>query len=95
MIGTGPWPMTGEIDILEDVNGLSKASGTLHCGYLTHTNPDGGDGPGHENRRPGQRFEAVPSMPAGFPLVLRDRRTGATPMPSRFAGTWTAMRSIA
>ena len=26
------WPHVGEIDIMEDVNALSKAAGTLHCG---------------------------------------------------------------
>src|SRR5579862_8738642 len=26
------WPGIGEIDILEDVNGLSELAGTLHCG---------------------------------------------------------------
>ena len=31
------WPGIGEIDILEDVNGLSSVFGTLHCG----TNPGG------------------------------------------------------
>jgi hypothetical protein len=32
MLGPGTWPMTGEIDILEDVNALSDRSGTFHCG---------------------------------------------------------------
>src|SRR4051794_4492067 len=27
-----PWPGSGEIDILEDVNGRSSTFGTLHCG---------------------------------------------------------------
>ena len=32
MLGPGQWPEHGEIDILEDVNGLGSASHTLHCG---------------------------------------------------------------
>jgi beta-glucanase (GH16 family) len=28
----GTWPGVGEIDILEDINGLSSVFGTLHCG---------------------------------------------------------------
>jgi beta-glucanase (GH16 family) len=32
-----PWPGSGEVDILEDVNGRSSLFGTLHCG----TNPNG------------------------------------------------------
>ncbi len=31
MLGPGPWPENGEIDIMEDVNALSEASGTVHC----------------------------------------------------------------
>ncbi len=43
MLGTpfrtdgGQWPKDGEVDILEDVNGLSSVYGTLHCG----TSPGG------------------------------------------------------
>ncbi|HEU0237899.1 MAG TPA: discoidin domain-containing protein [Micromonosporaceae bacterium] len=32
-----PWPTTGEVDILEDINARSSVFGTLHCG----TNPGG------------------------------------------------------
>jgi beta-glucanase (GH16 family) len=32
-----PWPTSGEVDILEDINGRSSVFGTLHCG----TNPCG------------------------------------------------------
>ena len=28
----GQWPKDGEVDIMEDVNGLSSVYGTLHCG---------------------------------------------------------------
>jgi hypothetical protein len=37
MLGPGPWPENGEIDIMEDVNALSELSGTVHCG----TDPGG------------------------------------------------------
>ena len=32
-----PWPTTGEVDILEDINSRSSVFGTLHCGV----NPGG------------------------------------------------------
>jgi beta-glucanase (GH16 family) len=32
-----PWPTSGEVDIMEDINGRSSVFGTLHCG----TNPGG------------------------------------------------------
>jgi hypothetical protein len=48
MLGLKAWPMDGEIDILEDVNGMSSHSGSLHCGNLTQHNADGTTGPCHE-----------------------------------------------
>src|SRR5262249_12467491 len=41
MLGTGSWPQHGEIDILENVNGLNGHSGAFHCGNLTTRNSDG------------------------------------------------------
>lgn len=37
MLGKGTWPEHGEVDIMEDANGVSQHSGTLHCG----TDPGG------------------------------------------------------
>jgi beta-glucanase (GH16 family) len=49
LLGPGTWPEHGEIDVLEDVNGLSDHSAALHCGNLTSPNPDGTTGPCHEH----------------------------------------------
>ena len=48
MLGHPGWPTTGEIDIMENVDGYSEVSGTLHCGNLTQQNPDSTFGPCHE-----------------------------------------------
>jgi hypothetical protein len=34
-VGATNWPGVGEIDILEDINGLSSEFGTLHCGTIS------------------------------------------------------------
>lgn len=49
LLGPGRSPGSGEIDILEDVDGLSEASSTFHCGNLAQRNPDGTFGLCHES----------------------------------------------
>jgi beta-glucanase (GH16 family) len=66
MLGPGPWPETGEIDIMEDVNGLSQTSGTLHCGNLTERNSDGTTGPCHEKSGLGSGLRPCPGCQQDF-----------------------------
>ena len=48
MLGPGSWPAHGEIDVLEDVDGLNEHSGAFHCGNITQLSTDGTLGPCHE-----------------------------------------------
>lgn len=76
MLGTGQWPETGEIDIMEDINGLSQVSGTLHCGNLTQPNSDGTYGPCHEKNGLGSGLKKCTGCQSGFNTytVIVDRR---------------------
>ncbi len=79
MLGPQAWPMDGEIDIMEDVNGLSKDSGTLHCGNLTQRNPDGTFGPCREKYGLGSGLRTCAGCQQGFHTytVIIDRRDAA------------------
>lgn len=55
----GSWPGVGEVDILEDVNGLSDVYGTLHCG----TDPGG---PCNEPNGIGSGARACSGCQTGF-----------------------------
>ncbi|MGI5229028.1 discoidin domain-containing protein [Actinoallomurus sp. CA-142502] len=54
-----PWPTSGEVDILEDINGRSSVFGTLHCG----TNPGG---PCNESTGIGSGEHACPGCQTGY-----------------------------
>ena len=79
MLGPGAWPENGEIDILEDEDGLSTHSGTLHCGNLTQRNSDGTSGPCHEGDGLGSGRLPCPGCQTGFHTysVVIDRRDEA------------------
>jgi beta-glucanase (GH16 family) len=76
MLGRTAWPETGEIDILENVDGYSSHSGTLHCGNLTQRNPDGTFGPCHETNGFGSGLRTCTGCLTSFHTysVIVDRR---------------------
>jgi beta-glucanase (GH16 family) len=53
------WPSVGEIDIMEDVNGLSQLAGTLHCGTFP-------GGPCGEGTGLGSGLQPCPGCQAGY-----------------------------
>jgi beta-glucanase (GH16 family) len=76
MLGVNPWPTGGEIDIMEDVDGLSQESGTLHCGDLTTRNSNGTYGPCHEDTGVSSGLQPCPNCQTSFNTytVIVDRR---------------------
>lgn len=76
LLGQGTWPEHGEIDILEDVNGLDDYSGALHCGNLYQHNADGTLGPCREYTGFSSHLRACSDCQHGFHTysVIIDRR---------------------
>ena len=79
MLGPGRWPEDGEIDIMEDVNGLSQEAGTLHCGNLTQRNSDGTFGPCHEGNGVGSGLQPCTGCQQDFHTytAIVDRRNAS------------------
>ena len=59
MLGPGQWPENGETDIMEDVNSLSKVSGTIHCGTFP-------GGPCNEGEGIGSGLRACGGCQSGY-----------------------------
>jgi beta-glucanase (GH16 family) len=76
MLGPGRWPQDGEIDIMEDVDSVSKHSAALHCGNLSAVNPDGTTGPCHEHTGLSSGLQPCPACQTGYHVysVTIDRR---------------------
>jgi hypothetical protein len=58
-VGATNWPGIGEIDVMEDINGLSSEFGTLHCGVAP-------GGPCNEFTGIGSGQRACPGCQTGF-----------------------------
>jgi beta-glucanase (GH16 family) len=79
MLGPGQWPEDGEIDLMEDVDGLSNESASMHCGNLTQRNPNGTFGPCDEGTGITSGLQPCPGCQQGFHTysVIVDRRNAA------------------
>lgn len=79
MLGVGQWPAHGEIDLMEDVDGLNDVATALHCGNLTQRNPDGTFGPCNEGTGISSGLRPCTGCQEGFHTysVIVDRRNAA------------------
>ncbi|WP_051639813.1 ricin-type beta-trefoil lectin domain protein [Cellulomonas sp. URHE0023] len=75
--GASGWPGIGEIDILEDINGLSSVFATLHCG----TSPGG---PCNETTGIGSGQRACSGCQTGFHTYAMEQDRSVSPEQIRF-----------
>lgn len=72
------WPSVGEIDIMENINGLNTAYATLHCGIAPY-------GPCNEtNGLGGNRPNPSPSLQSAFHTYRVELDTSLSPQELRF-----------
>jgi beta-glucanase (GH16 family) len=81
--GHNGWPGTGEIDIMENVNGRPTAFSTLHCGNLATSNGDGTSGPCHEFNGIGRTTDN-PTLQDGFHTYTMELDKSMSPQQIRF-----------
>lgn len=77
-VGATNWPGIGEIDIMEDINGLSSEFGTLHCG----TAPGG---PCNENTGIGSGQRACGGCQTGFHTYTMEYDRSVSPEQIRWS----------
>jgi len=72
------WPSVGEIDIMENVNGLNIANSTLHCGIVPN-------GPCHETNGLGDHLAGLkPRLQSAFHTYRAELDTSVSPQQLRF-----------
>jgi beta-glucanase (GH16 family) len=72
------WPSVGEIDIVENVNGLNIANSTLHCGIVRY-------GPCNETNGLGDHLSGIkPSIQSAFHTYRVELDTSLSPQELRF-----------
>jgi beta-glucanase (GH16 family) len=72
------WPSVGEIDIMENVNGLNMSNSTLHCGVSPY-------GPCNETTGLGERLSGLkPRMQEAFHIYRAELDTSVSPQQLRF-----------
>jgi beta-glucanase (GH16 family) len=77
-VGATNWPSIGEIDIMEDINGLSSEFGTLHCGV-------GSGGPCNETTGLGSGQRACSGCQTGYHTYAMEYDRSVSPEQIRWS----------